>query len=184
MRFFAVLIAGTLMMSAVTISAPVQAQNSQDGFEVNFQARETQRRALVASAMGFDETEAEKFWPVYDAYRAKEKTHQLRRRKMLQMVANAGVGMDEKTSDEIVTGALKLEADQDAAKSAYMKTLRKTFSGARYFRLYQLETKLNALFTYGWTSNIPLAVTEEEAAILQNNFDAQQALEKQNTPST
>lgn len=184
MRSVATLISGTLMMTAITISTPVQAQNVQDGFEVNFQARETKRRALVAGAMRFDEAEAEKFWPAYDVYRAKEKTHQLRRLRMLQIVSKTGVGMDEKTGDEIVNGALQLEADQTAAKNTYIKTIRKTFIGARFFRLYQLETKLGALFTYGWTSKIPLAVTDEEAAILQNSFDARQASEQQVEPSS
>lgn len=171
------LISGALLMTAVITSTPVRAENVQDSFEVNFQLRETKRRALVASTMGFSAAEAEKFWPVYDVYRAQEKNHQLRRLKMLQIVSKVGVGMDEKTGDEIVNGALQLEADQTAAKNTYIKTIRKTFSGARFFRLYQLETKIAAIFTHGWTRKIPLAVTNEEAKILQDSFDAKQAAE-------
>ena len=178
MRFFATLISGALLMAVVITSSPVQAKNVQDGFEVSFQSRETKRRAIIASAMGFDAAEAEKFWPAYDVYRAQEKAHQLRRLKMLLIVSKAGVGMDEKTGDEIVNGALQLEADQTAAKNAYIKSVRKILSGARFFRVYQLETKLGAIFTHGWTKKIPLSVTEEEAKILQENFNAKQAAEQ------
>ena len=174
MRLFATLISGALLMTVAITSAPVRAENVQDGFEVSFQSREAKRRDIIATAMGFDEAEAEKFWPVYDAYRAQEKEHQLRRLRMLLVVSKAGVGMDEKTGDQIVNGALQLEADQTTAKNAYIKSVREILSGARFFRVYQLETKLGAIFTHGWTKKIPLSVTDEEAKILQENYSAKQ----------
>ena len=178
MRAGIYILASCLLAGSALIAQPVVAQNTQDSFEVGFQARETQRRALISSAMGFDEAEAEKFWPIYDVYRIKEKSLQLRRLKLLRRVSEIGVGMNTESADEIVVKALKLDTDMAGAKNDYFEEIRKSFDGVKYFRLYQLETKLNAIFQAGWTSKIPLSVSEEEAEVLREKFyDAQQAKE-------
>lgn len=176
-------IPGVMLILAFAVSAPAKAQSAMDSFEVNFQLRETKRRALIARFMLFDEAEAEKFWQTYDLYRTKEKSYQLRRLKMLRRMNNTMVGMDEKMADEIVAGALRLELDQSKAKNGYIEMLRQTFSGARYFRLYQIETKLDAIFTFGWTKDIPLAVTEEEANSLRQGFEPEDATDPNIQPS-
>lgn len=93
--------------------------------------------------------------------------------------------MDDATATEISVSALDLESDQQAAKRKYIDDLSPHFRGARYFRLYQLETKLDAIFRFGWTRSIPLAVTDEEQKLLQGAFEAKMRREeRRNTPST
>ena len=179
MRLFSsTLIAAAIALGTAAPAPPVAAQNAIDQFEVSFQAREAQRRANISNAMGLSEEEAIEFWPIYDQYRLVAKSHQLRRLRMIQRLATNTVGMDAQTASGIMSAALALEAEQQSAKQKYFADLAPHFSGARYFRLYQLETKLDALFTYGWTKGIPLAVTESELEILQQGFEAQQAAEQ------
>jgi len=175
MRFsgFAVC-AALFLVTPGTFVQPAQAQTAQDRFEVAFQARETQRRATIASAMRFTEAEAEPFWLIYDQYRLVAKSHQLRRMRMIHELSESTIGMDAATGSSLVARALALESEQQSAKQTYMSDLAPIFSGARYFRLYQFETKLDAIFRHGWTSQIPLAVTEEERNILEESFDVQQ----------
>ena len=98
---------------------PAQAQNAQDQFEIAFQARETSRRAKISGAMRFDETQAEKFWPLYDQYRLVAKGHQRERYKLIQRLAKNVVDIKENTADDLVASALALDAAQQSAKKKY-----------------------------------------------------------------
>ena len=82
-----------------------------------------------------------------------------------------------------MSSALALEGEEQSAKQSYLAELAPHFSGARYFRLYQLETKLDAIFTFGWTKGIPLAITEEERVILEQGLQAKQAAEAAARPT-
>ena len=178
------LAASLLALAAISTPATGVAQTAQDQFEVSFQTREAQRRATISSTMRFSEEEAATFWPAYDQYRLVAKSHQLARLRMIQRLAENTVGMDAQTANSIMSAALALEAEQQAAKQRYFSDLTPHFEGARYFRLYQLETKLDAIFTFGWTKQIPLAVTEEELEILQQGFQEQQATQQRQAPTT
>lgn len=175
MRIPAILLSASLAVAApFALPAAAHAQSAQDGFEVSFQGRETQRRATIATTMRFTDEEGAAFWPIYDQYRLAAKAHQLRRFNMIRRLSENTVEMDAATADMIVESAVELEAEQVAAKAEYMEDLAPHFDGARYFRLYQIETKLDAIFRFGWTRNIPLAVTEEEYRILQQQSEAAQ----------
>lgn len=176
MRIPALLLFASLSAIAAPVALPqtAHAQTAQDKFEVSFQARETQRRATIASAMRFTEEEGAAFWPIYDVYRLAAKSHQLRRFMMIQRLSENTIEMDKATAKMITSSALALEMEQVTAKQEYIKNLDEHFEGARYFRLYQLETKLDAIFRFGWTKQIPLAVTEEEFEILQQRFEGAQ----------
>ena len=125
--------------------------------------------------MGFSDAESATFWPIYDQYRLEAKSHQLRRLRMIAWLSQNAVGMDAEGARGLMSSALSLEAEQQQAKQNYFLRLTPHFEGARFFRLYQLETKLDAIFKFGWTKGIPLAVTEEELAVLQQGFAAQKA---------
>ncbi len=158
-----ILASSFLLMLAVGFAPALYAQSSQDKFEVSFQANETKRRATIASVMLFTGAEAAKFWPLYDAYRARVKDHQLQRILMLEKLSESMVGMGDEVATEVVNNALQLERDQERRKRDFISDLHPILTGARYFRYYQVETKLDAMFTYGWTQQIPLAITEDEA---------------------
>lgn len=169
----------TGLATGTVTPAPAAAQTLQDQFEVSFQARETQRRATISTTMAFTEEEAANFWPIYDQYRLVAKGHQLRRMRMVATLSENTVGMDEATAATMIKNALDLEAKQQAAKKTYINQLTDHFFGARHFRLYQLETKLDALFRFGWTKQIPLAVTEDELKLLQQGFEARREAERE-----
>lgn len=178
MRLFSVSLAVALVATLSAIApTPAAAQNPLDQFEVTFQTREAQRRATISSTMAFTEEEAATFWPIYDQYRLTAKSHQLRRFRLIQYFSENVVGMDTATAQDIMDKAMAIDTEQLAAKEQFFADLAPHFTGARYFRLYQMETKLKALFRAGWTRGIPLAVTEKELEKLQMGMEA----EKQNS---
>ncbi len=168
MRILTVSLAAALAIAlAGPVSPPLAAQNSLDQFELAFQTREGQRRATISGTMAFTEEEAAQFWPAYDAYRATAKSHQLRRLQLVKLFAQNAVDIENETAQTIIDSALKLDHDQHEARGLYLSKIEPYFDGARYFRLYQLEIKLDALFRASWTQQIPLAVTQKELERLQ-----------------
>ena len=114
----------------------LKAQTSQDVFEIQFQKRETKRREVIVRGMMFEEQEAEKFWPMYDQYRATVKNFHRRRFVMLNKLTDSIVGMSEEFAEEIVEKALALEMEQQSAKGEFISKLKSILSKARYFRYY------------------------------------------------
>ncbi len=167
---YSVGVVALLMFAYVTCPSLLWADMNVDSFEIQFQVRETQRRAIIARAMKFTPKESAAFWKKYDGYRLLVKDFQHQRQEMLNEVSTSMIGMTDKTARNVVSAALKLEEAQQKAKSRFLRSLRPMLVKAKYFRIYQLETKLDAMFTHGWTKGIPLAVTKEEAAILQQNM--------------
>lgn len=157
-----------IALAWINISLPLYAQTTQDKFEIDFQLREAERRAVISRTMGFTEEEAVEFWPQYDVYRFKAKQFQQRRLTMLRKISGSLVGMTDELANETVAGALQLELDQQQAKNEFVSSLKTLFSNARFFRYYQVETKIDAVFTHGWTQEIPLALTEEEAKLMED----------------
>ncbi len=164
-------------MMALSPATPASAQNALDQFEVSFQAREAQRRALISSTMAFTEEEAAVFWPIYDQYRLTEKGHHLRRLRLVQYFSQHVVGIDTDTAQEIMDKSMAIDADQHATHKKFFADVAPHLSGARYFRLFQIETRLMALFRAGWTKDIPLAVTEEELEMLQQSMQARKEMQ-------
>lgn len=157
-----------ITLACLNISLPLFAQTTQDKFEIDFQLREAERRAAISRSMAFTEEEAVQFWPQYDVYRFKAKQFQQRRLTMLSKISGSLVGMTDELANETVAAALQLELDQQQAKNEFVSSLKILFSNARFFRYYQIETKIDAIFTHGWTQAIPLALTEEEARLIEN----------------
>ena len=70
---------------------------------------------------------------------------------MLSKISTSLVGMSDELANETVAAALQLELDQQQAKNEFISSLNILFSNARFFRYYQVETKIDAVFTHGWT---------------------------------
>ena len=177
-----------LSLCTSLVPAPLAAQSIQDRFEVTFQAREAERRAAISRTMLFTEEEAAKFWPIYDRYRLAAKGIQLRQLQVVQRFSENVVGMDEKTANTFLEEGMATEQELLDEKQDFLRKAGAVLSGARYFRLSQVEMRLNAMQLYAVTRQIPLAMTEEERAKLEGLADAPAAQTPQNAatlkPST
>jgi len=73
--------------------------------------------------------------------------------------------MTEKEADSLVSRALKLEVNNQKLKQRHILGLRSVLEDANIFKYYQIETKLDAIFTHGRTKSIPLVQTGEDQLI-------------------
>ena len=78
----------TITLLNLVIAAPFShAQDRVTGFEVSYEIREAKRKAVISENLVLTEVEAQKFWPIYDAYRAKIKAKERALIELLQPFA-------------------------------------------------------------------------------------------------
>jgi len=146
-------------------SAPVFAQSRTAVFEIQHQKREADRRLLVAKAMRLDVSEEKEFWHKYDVYRAKTKEAEKVRFKIVEELAANLKNMSEERADDLTQRALDLDVSNKKIKEKHILSLRKTLNGAKVYRYYQIETKLDAVFDSGWTRSVPLVLTGKDKLV-------------------
>lgn len=146
-------------------SAPAFAQSRAAIFEIQHQKREADRRILVAKAIKLDKSEEKEFWLKYDEYRAKTKAAEKVRFQLVEELAANITNMSESRADDLAERALDLDISNKKIKEKHILSLRKTLDGAKIFRYYQIETKLDAIFESGWTRTVPLVFTGDDKLV-------------------
>lgn len=120
---------------------------------------EARRRDRIAGNMLLSPDEGRRFWPVYDEYRAA--VVEIRKRQMEVIVEyadayNRGAVAPAKAK-ALLDEAMRLEADRDRRKRAYIRDAGGVLDPTRQLRLYQVETRLDAEAQAGVLAQIPLA---------------------------
>lgn len=153
-KYFSIILVFVALCSSEAI-----AQSKGASFEIQHQAREIERRAIIAKNLDLTETEEKAFWNKYDQYRLKVKKAEKVRLGLIGELSENLVEMSEKSADSLVARASRLDVDTQKLKEKHLRSLRPVLGGAKIFKYYQIETKLDATFKHGWTRKIPLVLT-------------------------
>ena len=149
----------TVTLLNLLVAVPFShAQDRHTGFEVSYELREARRKAVIAENFVLTEAEAQKFWPIYNAYRAKIKDKAKALIELLQPFAGDMSGISNEKSKSIVKRALDMEIGYQKLNNKYMLDLqsKSILSGTKLLRYYQIELRLNAIFKDGLTETVPL----------------------------
>ena len=147
-------------VALLTLNVTASAQD-QSEYEQLHRESDIDRQAIVAESLPLLDSEAEAFWDLYLQYRAAHKDLDDQRMILLSRFEES---MNDLTDDEgsrFVTDALRLEKQRQALRQSYLMKFSSVLPGAKLFRYYQIETKLDALKLHFWTSTIPLASETE-----------------------
>ncbi len=104
------------------------------------------KTAYITTALDLSSKEAEKFWPIYNAYDKKvatlrfEKMHDLRNKVRTREDFKA---LKEKDAKNLLNDFLKIERDILDAKSKLNTQLLKVISGKKILKLYKAEDDFN-----------------------------------------
>ena len=161
--------ASTLM---VTPQAAAQSERAQ--FEVAYEAHETRRRAIVAQSLELTEEEADKFWPLYDEYRAGMKSISLRQKETLATFAEKFRDLDNETAGELLTKALATNADLAKLRQDHIKKARRVLEAGDALRYFQIDDYIETAERASVQRQIPLAGTDLEALYRQQAAMQQQ----------
>ena len=114
------------------------------------------KKLFVSEVMQLKESEAKKFWPVYDSY---QKELGLLRDRSLSVIKEYAANyetMSNETAKKLLEDHLAIERDHQKLREAYLPKFRKVLSEKKVARYYQIENKIDAIVKYQLGSEIPL----------------------------
>ena len=114
------------------------------------------RREIVKANMLLTPSEAARFWPIYDEYRAAMNKIGDRRVKVITDYAAARNSMSEDEANRLLTEALDIDKRRVEIKEDYIKKFEKELSARTTARFFHIESKLDAVGDSVRAAKIPL----------------------------
>jgi hypothetical protein len=116
----------------------------------------SKRKQIIAANIQMTDTEAEKFWPIYDQYAAEQrKAYDVHYGLLKEYAANI-----DKLTDAQALSLTKRWSDSDTAKAQlrakYFPAFEKVLGGKRAARLCQLDRMLTLMIDVQIASDVPL----------------------------
>ena len=151
----AAIMIGTLMMCLVGGGAAAQDRPT-DNMEIVREKLRTDKKVVVASVLELTDSEAKRFWPVYNAYQSDMIAHYDRVLKLIETYAGTYKAMTDENATQLLTQYLALESNQVALLKAYAPRFQKVLPPKKVAQLYQVENKAKAIVNYELAQQIPL----------------------------
>ena len=104
------------------------------------------RIAFITDKMNFTETEAEKFWPIFNAFNSKMNANRKEHRKSIAVIQKKIKSNEEITEEEAKTqvlASLDFERNQLRLKSDFIKKLESFLSYKRIVEFHLAEKAFN-----------------------------------------
>lgn len=145
----------SLALLAPALSAQEQAASNMDILRDKIKA---DKKLLIAENLGLTESEAPKFWPVYEEYQKELATINEKLGRTVEAYANEYNAMtltDEKAK-ALMNEALAVDEAELMLRRTYLDRLDGIVPAMKAVRYLQMENKIRALIEFDLAANIPL----------------------------
>ena len=166
----ALIVASALLLSSVAMSAQAaqtvpggtvgapQANLDQD-IQLLRQDVQSAKKQVVAANVNLTDTEATKFWPIYDQYSAEvAKIGDTRVALIKDYAQNYGTMTDAQAND-FMKRAAAIDQQFSATRSKYVPIFEKVISAKKTALWYQIDRRLDLLINLQLAANIPVVDT-------------------------
>ena len=159
----AIIVLLTLVAPAVA-GAQQPATSAQDSRESNLRAYtellrsdlRSQKAAIIAEMMQFNEDDDKRFWPIYREYEAELAKINGDRIALIKDYAASFEAMTDASADRIALGALALEARRQELKSKYYARFKTALSPLAAAKFLQVENQLLLLLDLQIAAALPV----------------------------
>ena len=114
------------------------------------------KKLLVAQAMGLTQSEADKFWPVYENYQKELTKLADREIELIKEYARVYKSMTDPEAKSLMDRFLSIEGDYHTTRMDYVPKMRGILSDTKVARYFQIENKIKALVDFELAEKIPL----------------------------
>lgn len=138
-------------------TTPEEAGAVRNQIEVTQAEVRTHRKEIVGRYMNLTDTEAKRFWPIYDSY---QKDIAVAQQRMADTTVNFAKNYDTMTdadASQILTDYLNNEKNILDRKRMYVGRFKSVIPAKKVLRLYQLEERMDAATRYNLAGSLPLA---------------------------
>ena len=135
--------------------APAQDKPA-DNMEIVKEKIRSDKKLLIATNMQLTESEANGFWPIYEAYQAELGKLRDREIKLIEKFAAKYETMSDDAAKNLLDDSLSIDLDHQKLRQSYLAKFRGVLSDTKVARYYQLESKIDAVLEYEMARRIPL----------------------------
>ena len=134
-----------------------QAVNTRDQNELIISQIQTDKRAVVLSALQLTDTQVAAFTPIYDEYQREMKGVMTRGSEVINKFAANYGSMTDDAAKGIMKDFFKVRNERNALVEEYAKKFGRVLPATKVLQWVQVENKLNTLLDAEAASIIPLA---------------------------
>ena len=117
------------------------------------------KKLIVSKYMDLTESEAQSFWPVYEAYQ--KDLDQIHERLRLSLTSYAADYRNKSLTDEkakkLLDEWIALEQDEVKQRTAFIPKVTKALPAKKAARYLQIENEYRVLLRYDLAASVPLA---------------------------
>jgi Spy/CpxP family protein refolding chaperone len=114
------------------------------------------KKQLIAENMKLTPAEAEKFWPVYDAYTQETTKQGDARYALVKEYANSYVNMTDAEAESLVQKMAALDVQTATVREQWIPKFRKVLTGKQTALFFQLDRRINLILDLQFAANIPI----------------------------
>jgi hypothetical protein len=114
------------------------------------------KKQIIAVNLELTETEAQKFWPIYDRYAADLAATTDKKYSLLKSYHDNYYSMTDTQAVEYVKGRADVEADVTKLRLKYLPMFGKVISGKSTALFFQLDWRLGTMLDLQLASEMPL----------------------------
>jgi hypothetical protein len=130
-----------------------------NNLEIIHEKLKADKKLIVANYMELTESEAKKFWPVYDDYQKDLQKINERLLAMLQSYAAdyRNKSLTDEKAKKLLDEWITIEQDEVKQRKAYASKVVQTLPGKKAARYLQIENEYRMLIKYDLAATVPLA---------------------------
>jgi uncharacterized membrane-anchored protein YhcB (DUF1043 family) len=144
-------------IAALGAAEPTPAQSLNDDTQLLISKIQTDKRAVMLSAMNLTDAEVTAFTPIYDEYQAEMKKLFTRSSDLLNKFASNYDSMTDDAAKDLLKESFELREDRTDLLKKYAGKLEKKLPATKVLRFVQVEQKLTTLLDWQAAQIIPLA---------------------------
>ena len=147
-----------IMLITLGFAIPGMAQDKSTNLEVTDEKLKADKKLIVAKYMELTESEAKKFWPVYEEYQKDLQKLNERLRSLLQNYA-AEYQSNSLTDDKakkLLDEWIVLDKDEASHRKTYAAKVLKVLPAKKAARYLQIENEARVLVKYDLAKTVPL----------------------------
>jgi hypothetical protein len=156
MKQIAIALAALATLGAADASL-AQALNTRDQNELIISQIQTDKRAVVLSALQLTDTQVAAFTPIYDEFQREMKGVMSRGSDLINKFAANYGSMTDDAAKDILKDFFKVRNERNALVEKYAKKLGRELPATKVLQWVQVENKLNTLLDAEAASIIPLS---------------------------
>ncbi len=117
-----------------------------------------EKKKIIAMNLPLTETEATKFWPVYDAYAMEMKKHYDEFYLVIKEYAANQKTLTDEQAVAMIKRWSKIQVEVAQARQQFIPNVEKVLAGKKAALFFQLDRRLYALIDLQVASEVPLVI--------------------------